>query len=192
MTPNVTLDEYNSCCFFLIENYCVEVSSSIYMLVSVKRFTIDCEILPWLEEECLQTKKERKGQETYLNLLNYGPLADIIIKIYYLCSVKTKLKLTQNNKMHNGYFIHFLFCLETSSVHFMSRKTDISQEPIQNWSSKNDLISKILPKIYHFSMNNLELAAGKYHFYGSWNERLMFWSETKIVEKTHCVNWFLS
>ena len=32
-------------------------------------------------------------------------------------------------------------------------------------------------------MNNLELAPAKYHFYDSFNERFMFRSETKIMEK---------
>ena len=35
-------------------------------------------------------------------------------------------------------------------------------------------------------MHNHQLAPAKYHFCDSRNERLMFRSETKIVEKIHC------
>ena len=34
------------------------------------------------------------------------------------------------------FFLHFLFRFETSSVHFMSRKSDISQGTIDDLASK--------------------------------------------------------
>ena len=38
--------------------------------------------------------------------------------------------------MHSGFFQQFLFRFETSSVHFMSRKTDISHGTIDDFASK--------------------------------------------------------
>ena len=38
--------------------------------------------------------------------------------------------------VHSGFFLQFLFRLETSSAHFMSRITDITKEPIDDFTSK--------------------------------------------------------
>ena len=42
----------------------------------------------------------------------------------------------QGDTRHSGFFPQFLFHFETSNVHFMSRKSDISQEPIDDLASK--------------------------------------------------------
>ena len=37
---------------------------------------------------------------------------------------------------HSGFFPQFWFCLDTSNVHFKSRESDISHEPIDDLASK--------------------------------------------------------
>ena len=49
----------------------------------------------------------------------------------------TKSQIGQDSyTLHSGFLLQFLFRFETSSVHFMSRKSDISQRPIDDLASK--------------------------------------------------------
>ena len=50
--------------------------------------------------------------------------------------------------LHSGFFLQFLFRFETSNVHFMSRKSDISQETIDDLASKLiNYLSKSVKKV---------------------------------------------
>ena len=49
----------------------------------------------------------------------------------------------RNSWLHSGFLPQFLFRFETSNVHFMSRKTDISQGPIDHLASKKIFLSAL-------------------------------------------------
>ena len=53
---------------------------------------------------------------------------------FMLCSIV--LLSTRSRPSHSGFFPQFLFRFETLNIHFMSRKSDISQEPSDDLASK--------------------------------------------------------
>ena len=91
---------------------------------------------------------------------------------------------------HSGVLPQFLFRFETSSVHFMSRKTDTSQEPIDDLASKlinYDKESKekdqFWCKIINCPLRNISFAT---HEMNTW----CFDAKQKLLKKStvKCVN----
>ena len=61
----------------------------------------------------------------------------MVQKMYKMQKIGRKLGITVIYTV--DFFPHFLFRVETSNVHDMSRKSDISQAPIDDLGIKSDL-----------------------------------------------------
>ena len=102
------------------------------------------------------------------------------------------------NHFRDSFYERLMFPSKTKIVaRNIKRSFHESQKWYFAWDNwwfgiKSDPFLCFLCHIWSLLMPNHQLAPAKYHFCVSWNEHLMFRSETKNVKKIHCkVGWFL-